>query len=242
MPLSFPCSNRFSVVISTWKATDPARSHRYGHALLADTIARFHTRLKLVWGQTDVGKGWLASQPWPAAVGRPCAAVRFLASDRTEMLFSLIELSARGSTLKARWLPPAPPLPHPDWPLPPLSFLSFLHPHRSSSLSRPTRPASPLPSVPLFFSSRWILPDRPCPFAFAPLTKARVSTSPASWLCRVNCVQSVRASRARYLRDLFATDLGQVQPRSRVCSQQIVSELMSITATALLREALRMID
>ena len=126
------CSNRFSILIATWKTTDPARSHGYGHALLANTIARFHTRLKLVWGQTDVGKGWLASQPWPAAVGRPCAAVRFLASDRTEMLFSLIELSARGSTLKARCLPPPPfhcPLSSSG------CFLSYLYPRFSLSLS-----------------------------------------------------------------------------------------------------------
>lgn len=89
------------------------------------TIARFHTRLKLVWGQTDVGKGWLASQPWPAAVGRPCAAVRFLASERTEMLFSLIELSARGPLSKrvASHLRPPTTVPYRH----PFRFLSYLH-------------------------------------------------------------------------------------------------------------------
>lgn len=41
------------------------------HAFLASTIARFHTRLKLVHGQTNVGER-LAGQPArPAAVGRP---------------------------------------------------------------------------------------------------------------------------------------------------------------------------
>lgn len=139
------------------------------------TIARFHTRLKLVWGQTDVGKGWLASQPWPAAVGRPCAAVRFLASERTEMLFSLIELSARGSTLKARCFPPPPshcPLSSPV-PLPLLS--PAIH----------ASPSTPLSLSLLFSFTRWILPDPSLlSLCLRFRGKARVSTSPGSCLCR----------------------------------------------------------
>lgn len=139
------------------------------------TIARFHTRLKLVWGQTDVGKGWLASQPWPAAVGRPCAAVRFLASERTEMLFSLIELSARGSTLKARCFPPPPshcPLSSPV-PLPLLSPPIHASPSTPLSLSSSlslvescsTRLSCPFASA---FEGKLEYPHRPA-LAFAAL-------------------------------------------------------------------------
>lgn len=220
------CSNRFSILIATWKTTDPARSHGYGHALLANTIARFHTRLKLVWGQTDVGKGWLASQPWPAAVGRPCAAVRFLASDRTEMLFSLIELSARGSTLKARCLPPPPsqcPLPSPVVPCRPLSspvvpwllallsipaFLCVSLPRSTTLVDWPIGRSSSSSSAFLSFSLlRWILPAS-CLFASAFRRKLEHPRQPArcSWLCHARSVQLVSAFYASYTCTIYSSN------------------------------------
>lgn len=98
------------------------------------------------------------------------------------MLFSLIELSARGSTLKARCLPPPPPqcpLPSPVVPCRPLSspgcLLSYLYPRFSAFLclalphSSTGRSVGPLPPLPLFYLFLFCVESCPRPVSLLPL-------------------------------------------------------------------------